>query len=44
MSEKTKNNSSSDCSKLFHDITQNENPFTGTIIYDKSNDKNNSGK
>ena len=48
MSEKTKNNSSSDCSKLIHDITQkeisnNENTFTGTKIFDESNEINNLG-
>ena len=49
MSEKTKNNASSDCSKLIHDITQNEinnneKSFKGTNIYDKTNEVNNSGK
>ena len=49
MSEKTENNISSDCSKLFHEITQkeinnNEKTFTATNIYDKSNEINNSGK
>ena len=49
MSEKTSNNASNDFSKLIHDITHNEinnndKTFTGTKIYDKSNELNNSGK
>ena len=49
MSEKIQNNISSDCSELIHEITQkenskNENSFTGTKIFNKSNEINNSGK
>ena len=49
MSEKTQNNISSDCSELFHEISQkelnnSERNFTGTNIYDNSIETDKSGK
>ena len=49
MSENISNNISSNYSELIHEITQkeinnNERTFTGTKIYDKSKEINNSGK
>ena len=49
MSEKSQNNISNNFSELFHNTTQNEiinneKTFTGTKIYDKSNEIDYSGK
>ena len=49
MLEKILNNISSNCSELFHELTQNEinnneRTFTGTNIYDKSTEIDSSGK
>ena len=49
MSEKSLNNISNLGSELFYDTTQkeinnNEKTFTGTIVYDKSNEIDYSGK
>ncbi len=49
MSEKSLNNISNHCSALFNEKTQNEinnneKTFTGTKVYDKSNESDYSGK
>ena len=46
MSEKSQNNISNNFSELFHNTTQtnNEKTFTGTKIYDKSNEIDNTSK
>ena len=49
MSENTSNNISNDCSELIHELTDkqinnSERTFTGTLIYNNSNEIDNSGK
>ena len=44
MSEKSLNNISNHGSELFYDINNNEKTFTGTKVYDKSNEIDYSGK